>query len=117
MRTASAFQLGTLDATFDGDGVSLVTLDAWGQDYAFSLAATPEGKFMLGGYKNPGGSDFAIVRSNGSVGNERLFAINDVQTRVTSMVDRGRIPDPDVFFYSAAKSKPGQTLAGALRSN
>jgi uncharacterized delta-60 repeat protein/RHS repeat-associated protein len=78
---------GTLDSSFDGDGVATINFTTT-NDVGWSMAATPEGKLMIAGYAATTGSDFALARYNGSVGNERLFATSDVQASVTAMVDR-----------------------------
>ena len=55
---------GSLDASFDGDG--LVTTDfGGGQDAAFDLAIQPDGKIVVAGTTAQGGSsDFAVARYN-----------------------------------------------------
>ena len=55
---------GSLDASFDGDG--LVTTDfGGGQDAAFDLAIQPDGKIVVTGTTAQGGSsDFALARYN-----------------------------------------------------
>ncbi len=54
---------GTLDTSFDGDGI--VTLDFGNYDTANAIALQPDGKIIVAGYAIIGGyTDFAVVRYN-----------------------------------------------------
>ena len=60
---------GTLDTTFDGDGIVNVDIGA-GADIAQAIAVQSDGKILVSGYGNNGSNDdFAVVRlnSNGSL--------------------------------------------------
>ena len=51
---------GSLDTTFDGDGVAVTPVSTW-DDYAYGAVIQPDGKIVVAGYGN---NDFAIVRYN-----------------------------------------------------
>ncbi|MDQ3220105.1 MAG: CHRD domain-containing protein [Acidobacteriota bacterium] len=60
---------GTLDATFDGDGIAITPIGS-GSETARSVAVQPDGKIVVAGYSVVGSNnDFAVVRyeSNGSL--------------------------------------------------
>jgi uncharacterized delta-60 repeat protein len=52
---------GSLDATFDGDGLAMTPISS---GVAFDLAVQPDGKLIAAGWSNPGGFDIAMVRYN-----------------------------------------------------
>ena len=54
---------GTLDTTFDTDGI--VTTDLGGEDGAYSMVIQPDGRILVGGARRIGANnDFALVRYN-----------------------------------------------------
>ena len=55
---------GSLDTTFDGDGIAVT--DLGGADSARAVAVQPDGKILVGGSSNAGinSKDFAVVRYN-----------------------------------------------------
>ena len=54
---------GTLDTTFDGDGVLLITTTAGGG--AFHVIVLPDGKLLVTGYRNDGAkNNFLLMRLN-----------------------------------------------------
>ena len=54
---------GSLDASFDGDGL-VVTPISTGDDTVFDLAVQPDGKLIAAGWSSPGGFDIAMARYN-----------------------------------------------------
>ncbi len=57
---------GSLDATFDADGIVQTAIGSFNNDYAYSLLIQNDGKIVVAGETSPGGwSDFALVRFNG----------------------------------------------------
>jgi uncharacterized delta-60 repeat protein len=54
---------GSLDASFDGDGLVVTQLSA-GDDVVFDLALQPDGKLIAAGWSSPGGFDVAMARYN-----------------------------------------------------
>ncbi|MFT3784786.1 MAG: RHS repeat-associated core domain-containing protein [Tepidisphaeraceae bacterium] len=74
---------GSLDSTFDNDGI--LTTDFGASETAYGLVEQPDGRLIVAGSSS---GDFAVARYNASVGNERLYATSDVQASVTATVDR-----------------------------
>ncbi|MCB1042148.1 MAG: hypothetical protein KDC35_04385 [Acidobacteria bacterium] len=58
---------GSLDTSFDTDGIVTTDMGSSGSDQAFAIAIQADGKIVLGGFAN--GGDFCVVRynSNGSL--------------------------------------------------
>jgi uncharacterized delta-60 repeat protein len=54
---------GSLDPSFDGDGLVATQLSA-GDDIAFDLALQRDGKLVAAGWSSPGGFDIAMARFN-----------------------------------------------------
>lgn len=54
---------GSLDASFDGDGL-VVTPISPGEDIVFDLAVQADGKLIAAGWSSPGGFDVAMARYN-----------------------------------------------------
>lgn len=55
---------GSLDASFDGDGIAVISVGA-GDEFATSVAIDTSGKIVLGGFSSNGANDdFAVVRLN-----------------------------------------------------
>ena len=52
---------GSLDASFDGDGLVVTPISA---GIVFDLAVQPDGKLIAAGWSNPGGFDIAMARYN-----------------------------------------------------
>ena len=71
---------GTLDASFDGDGLALV--DFGGESSAQAVAVQPDGKIVLAGWAtrpvSPGccGSDFALARLTSSGAADTSFGVD-----------------------------------------
>ncbi|MEQ1902744.1 MAG: DUF4347 domain-containing protein, partial [Pirellulaceae bacterium] len=77
---------GTLDTSFDGDGIALIDL-AGGHDYANGIAVQTDGKILLGGYATVAGNeDFALVRLNASGSLDTSF---DTDGKVTTAIGAG----------------------------
>lgn len=54
---------GTLDASFDGDGVGQYELGV-GSDYGRSICLQTDGKIVVGGQYDNGGNEFGVLRVN-----------------------------------------------------
>jgi uncharacterized delta-60 repeat protein len=54
---------GSLDPSFDGDGLVVTPISA-GDDTVFDLAVQPDGKLIAAGWSSPGGFDLAMARYN-----------------------------------------------------
>lgn len=72
---------GALDPTFDGDGIATTSFGA-GSDQGRALAIQADGKIVVAGYSNIGGSDndFAVARYNADGSLDTTF---DTDGRVT----------------------------------
>ena len=88
---------GSLDATFDGDGV-LVTDMAGSEDVGNALIQQIDGKYVVAGYTKYGTKDIALLRYLPD-----LFAINDF--------DRDR--DSDIFWRD---SNSGQNVVWNMQN-
>lgn len=77
---------GTLDSTFDGDGILLISND-FRNDYAFSNKIMDDGKILIAGYSKAGTkSDFALAKINSDGTLDSTFGTNG---KVISTISTG----------------------------
>lgn len=68
---------GTLDTSFSSDGGVLLDIGAGTQDFATSVAVQPDGKILVAGYTNLGGTnDFLLLRFNADGTPDTFFGAN-----------------------------------------
>jgi uncharacterized delta-60 repeat protein len=100
---------GTLDATFDVDGMVTDTVGSI-DDQGYSLAIQPDGKLVLAGISNNGVDfDFAIIRFNTDGSLDNSF---DTDGRVTT-----NFAGANDFGYSVAIQADGKILVGGQSLN
>jgi uncharacterized delta-60 repeat protein len=63
---------GTLDPSFDEDGLVTTTISA-GNDFLQDLALQPDGKLLAAGWSDPGGFDLTLARFNADGSLDRSF--------------------------------------------
>jgi uncharacterized delta-60 repeat protein len=104
---------GQLDTSFDGDGIRTVAIDIHGDsadDEATAVAIDAQGRIVLGGFADSGGSDFdfAVVRltTNGSL--DTTFDGDGKQTVAFNLGDGG-LTNAD-FARSLAIDKAGRIV-------
>ncbi len=97
---------GSLDTTFDGDG--LATLDIAGRDdYGRAVALQPDGKVVVAGYTYNGTNyDFALARFNPNGSLDPSF-----HTTGYTVIDLGGIE----YFYTLAIQPDGKILAAGSK--
>jgi uncharacterized delta-60 repeat protein len=79
---------GDLDPTFDGDGK--VTTDFGGDNLGYAVAVQPDGKIVVAGHSNSGGTyDFAVARYNADGSPDTTFGASGVVTTDFGGDDRG----------------------------
>jgi len=84
---------GSLDLSFDSDGIASTNFDLTSNDRAFSVAIQTDGKIVVSGYNTSSGSnrDFAVVRYNSDGSLDNTFnGSGIVSTQIESGVDEGR---------------------------
>jgi len=95
---------GSLDASFDGDGI--VTTDFGSSDYGYSIALQPDGKILVAGC---GGGDFAVARYNPNGSLDTSFdGDGKVTTPIGSSTDYG---------YSVALQPDGKIVVAGYSYN
>ena len=100
-------QAGTLDSTFDGDGIVLthVGVDAYGYD----LAIQPDGRILMAGYSGPlGFEDFVLARYNEDGSQDLSFGNNGTVITNISNNDKGD------YCYSLALQPDGKIVIGGI---
>ncbi len=94
---------GTLDSTFDGDGVLLITTPAGGA--AFQIIVLSDGKLLVAGYRNDGVKDnFLLMRLNSDGTSDTSFGTGGSTTTSVSS-------DPD-YIFSADRQSDGKIVVG-----
>ncbi|MBI5777996.1 MAG: hypothetical protein HZA49_00880, partial [Planctomycetes bacterium] len=72
---------GSLDTTFDTDGVVTTTISSGGSDYAYAIALQPDGKILIAGLSDTTGNySFTIVRYNTNGSLDTAFDTDGVVT-------------------------------------
>ena len=117
-------QPGTLDPTFDLDGVATAAIGPTGtEDVAYAVAIQPDGKVVVAGRS---GGDFAVVRFNADGSLDTTFGSNGhVTTSVSSGTAsppwaseaRGVVIQPDGKIVVAGSSGGSSTDFGVVRYN
>lgn len=85
---------GSLDTTFDGDGIVLDDVSSGGVDWAYSLAVQPDNKIVVVGES---GSGIAVVRytadgvRDNSFGNNGLVSLNEDKALDVALQTDGKI--------------------------
>ncbi|MCZ4409156.1 T9SS type A sorting domain-containing protein [Cryomorphaceae bacterium 1068] len=100
---------GTLDASFDGDGITSV--DLGGDEFGTSVITSPDGKIYVAGYRNESPNrDFLIYKFNADGSVDMTFGTNG---RVD--IDFGGTDDVanNIMLTSAAVVVTGQSKNGA----
>lgn len=84
---------GSLDLSFDSDGIATTGFGSFSNDRAFSVAIQTDGKIVVSGYNTPSGSNraFAVVRYNSNGSLDTTFnGSGTVSTQIEIGVDEGR---------------------------
>jgi uncharacterized delta-60 repeat protein len=93
---------GSLDATFDGDGMLTVNVTT-GADYGYALALQGDGKILMAGYATGTSNNFALVRCNANGSLDTTFdGDGKLTTDFTSGDDRA---------YDLAVQSDGKIIA------
>lgn len=80
---------GTLDSTFDNDGIVTTAL-GFSYDYANSVSQQPDGKIVVAGSAGNSTFDFAVVRYNSNGSLDSTFGVNGkVATDFNNSDDQG----------------------------
>ncbi|MCU7805801.1 MAG: DUF4347 domain-containing protein, partial [Candidatus Thiodiazotropha sp. (ex Lucinoma borealis)] len=79
---------GSLDTTFDTDGIVTTDIGTSSSDGGYSVTTQPDGKILLAGKSN---DDFALVRYNADGSLDTFFGIDGiVTTDIGASLDQGR---------------------------
>ncbi len=96
---------GTLDTTFDGDGVLVITPAAGGG--AFQVIVLSDGKLLITGYRNDGAkSNFLLMRLNSDGSTDTSFGTGGSTTTSVSS-------DPNYIFSTDRQSDGKIVVAGS----
>lgn len=111
---------GSLDTTFDGDGIAYVDVSGGGYDSANSIGLQPDGKIVVAGYAD-GDMGFARLNTNGSLDttfNGTGKKVVSFGTGIDSVAQIARQADGKwVGVGSADPSGTGYTDAALVRLN
>lgn len=77
---------GSLDNTFDSDGKVTLDIAGGGNDQAHTVAIQSDGKIVVGGFTDNGGSDFCLIRLNANGSLDNTF---DTDGKVTTAFGGG----------------------------
>jgi uncharacterized delta-60 repeat protein len=96
---------GTLDTTFDGDGIATTTIG--NQSTGFDLVIQGDGKIILAGQSNPtsGGTILALARYNTNGSLDTTFDADGIVT------------GPIGFMHAVALQSDGKIVVGGLSAN
>ena len=106
---------GSLDTSFDTDGIATTNIGAG--DFGYSLVVLPDGKILVAGYSNAGGTyDFALLRYNANGSLDTSFDTDGIVTTNVSDYDDGRSVaiQPDGKILVAGYSNAGVIYDFAL---
>ena len=98
---------GSLDATFDGDGMLTVNVTT-GADYGYALALQGDGKILMAGYAEGTNNNFALVRCNADGSLDTTF---DGDGKLTTDFAAG-----DDRAYDLAVQSDGKIIAAGYAS-
>lgn len=93
---------GSLDNTFDGDGIRLIDAVANSNDYGETVLVQTDGKIVIGAYSFTG--NITMVRLNANGSNDATFATNGINT----MAFGAQYSNP----YAAVLQSDGRILMG-----
>jgi len=100
---------GTLDTTFDNDGIVIVPIGA-GRDEAYAVAVQTDGRIVVGGQSNNGTNDqIALVRLNNNGSLDNSF---DGDGKVTTPVTSG-----SEYAFALRIQPDGKIVTGGVSGN
>ena len=99
---------GTLDSSFDADGLISAPVGA-GNDFARGIAIQSDGKYVVAGWSDPGGSaDFAVLRFNANGSLDTSFSGDGKQTSDIAGADQA---------YGVALQSDGRIVVAGIATS